>query len=102
MEFFKGVSVEVVYVAVAAAGGGARYLQKYLEEGKFGWSHLLVHLIVSAFSGYMFYQCAVNVLNVPETVVPVLAGMGGWMGVESLKVVETLTKKLFREDKKDE
>lgn len=98
MDDLKNIPLEIIYVSLAALGGVARYLQKYLDEGKFGWQHLIVHIVISAFSGFMFYQFAENVLHISPSMVPVLAGMGGWMGVESLKVVEALVKKLFKKD----
>lgn len=93
-ETAKQVSVEGVYVAVAAAGGIARYLQKYLEEGKFGFRHLIAHTIVSAFSGYMFGEFGLW-LGMGERALFLLVGIGGYMGTESLKVIETIIKKRF-------
>lgn len=78
---------------MAAVGGIARYLHLYLNEGDFAWRHFVAHTFVSAFSGYMFYQFAVNVLGFDDNIIPVVAGLGGWMGVESLKMLETMLKK---------
>ena len=93
MEWFTKLPTEVIYVAVAATGGIARYLQHYLNEGTFTWQHFLAHVFVSSFSGYMFYQFSVNVFGFPETTTAVFAGIGGWMGVEALKMLETIIKK---------
>lgn len=87
------VPTEIVYVAVAAFGGIARYLQFYLMEGAFAWRHFIAHVLVSCFSGYMFFQFATDVLGLGDDVIPVIAGMGGWMGVEALKLLESTIKK---------
>ena len=92
MDFLHKVPTEVIYVAIAAAGGTARYLHVYLNEGKFAWRHFIAHIFISAFSGYMFYQAAVNILGLPESSVAIISGLGGWMGVEALKMLEILIK----------
>lgn len=92
---------EFVYVMIAAIGGTARYLNIYLNEGTFAWRHFIAHVIVSSFSGYMFYHFAVDIMGAPETYISVIAGMGGWMGVEALKMLEIyLKKKLNKTSKK--
>lgn len=92
MDLFSKIPTEMIYVAMAAVGGIARYLQSYLYEGDFAWQHFIAHIIVSAFSGYMFYQFAINILGLSTNVIPIIAGMGGWMGVEALKTIETFLK----------
>lgn len=93
MEVFNKIPTEMIYVAVAAFGGIARYLQFYLNEGAFAWQHFIAHVLVSSFSGYMFFQFASNILNFSDNTIPVIAGLGGWMGVEALKMMEGLLKK---------
>lgn len=93
MEWLTKVPAEIVYVLVAAAGGVARYLQHYLNDGGFTWQHFIAHVIVSSFSGYMFYNFANNVLGFPDNTVAIFAGLGGWMGVEALKMLESIIKK---------
>lgn len=88
-EFVHKVPVEVVYVSVAAAGGLARYLQVYLSSGEFSWRKLVAHLSVSAFSGYMFFKFGLDIVGMPESVAAVVAGMGGWMGADAMKLLET-------------
>lgn len=88
MDFLSKVPAEIIYVAIAAFGGIARYLQFYLNEGAFAWQHFIAHIFVSSFSGYMFYQFATNVLNFPDNTIAIFAGLGGWMGVEALKMAE--------------
>lgn len=93
MEWFTRIPTEIIYVAVAATGGIARYLQHYLNEDKFIWPHFVAHVFVSSFSGYMFYQFAVNIFGFPPSSIAIFAGIGGWMGVEALKMLETVIKK---------
>lgn len=93
MDWLPKIPTEVLYVVVAAIGGMARYLQHYLNEGQFSFRHLMAHLFISAFSGYMFYHCATDILGLPETTIAIFAGIGGWMGVEALKMVETVIKR---------
>lgn len=95
MDLLHKIPTELIYVVMAAVGGIARYLQSYLSEGEFAWHHLLAHTFVSAFSGYMFYQFAFNILHLGQGSLPVVAGLGGWMGVEALKLLETLIRKHF-------
>ena len=92
MEWLTKVPAELLYVVIAAVGGIARYLQHYLSEGTFTWQHFIAHVFVSSFSGYMFYSFAVNVFGFPDSTVAIFAGIGGWMGVEALKMLETLIK----------
>lgn len=93
MEWLHKIPTEVAYVAIAAFGGIARYLQFYLNEGAFAWQHFIAHTLVSSFSGYMFYQFAVNILDFGPNTIPIMAGLGGWMGVEALKMLEAFVKK---------
>lgn len=95
MDLFGKIPTEIMYVIVAAAGGVARYLQHYLNDGGFTWQHFFAHVIVSSFSGYMFYNFASGILNMPNNTVAIFAGLGGWMGVEALKMLESIIKKRF-------
>lgn len=100
MEFIKHSTLEIVYVLLAAFGGMARYLQQYyLDERKFAWRHMFVHMIISAFSGYMFYQFGITMLNLPSEMMPIIAGMGGWMGVSALKFLEDALLKRLKDKK---
>jgi len=92
MEFLNKIPTEVIYVSIAAIGGVARYLNHYLNEGTFAWRHLLAHLIVSSFSGYMFYLFAINILGFPDGSMALISGLGGWLGVEAMKMLETIMK----------
>lgn len=87
---------EILYVSIAAVGGVARYLNLYLMEGQFAWKHFIAHILVSAFSGFMFYQFAVEILGLPNGAMALVSGMGGWMGVEALKMVEIMMKRKLK------
>jgi hypothetical protein len=93
MEPFNKIPAESVYVIIAAAGGITRYLQHYLNEGVFAWKHFTAHVFVSSFSGWMFYLFAIDIFGLPDTTVAIFAGLGGWMGVEALKMIETYIRK---------
>lgn len=76
-----------IYVALAAFGGVARYLYSFIETGAFSVRLFLAHMLVSAFSGYMFAGFAVF-LGVKETALFLFAGIGGFMGTKSLELIE--------------
>jgi len=93
MEFLTKIPTELAYVAVAVIGGIARYLQNYLNNGDFTMRHFCAHVFVSAFSGYMFYQFTIEVLHLPPSISPIVAGLGGWLGVEAMKMIEVSIRK---------
>lgn len=95
MDLFSKLIIppEFAYVTIAAIGGIARYLHTYLNEGDFAWRHFTAHVFVSAFSGYMFYQFAVNIVGLPDNSIAIVSGLGGWMGVEAMKMLEILLRK---------
>jgi hypothetical protein len=97
MEMFTRIPTEIAYVIIAGAGGISRYLQLYLNEGKFAWKHFLAHTFISCFSGYMFYSFGANILDLDSRGMSILAGMGGWMGVEALKLLEAVIKKRYEQ-----
>lgn len=92
MDWFTKIPTEALYVFIAAVGGCARYLQNYIQEDEFSLKHMFAHLFVSAFSGYMFYQFSHSLSILPLNLEPVLAGMGGWMGVAALQFLEKILK----------
>ena len=89
MEWLSKIPPEIAFVMLAAVGGVSRYLFIYLNEGLFAWRHFIAHTIISCFSGYMFFLFGANVLGMEDGGVAILAGMGGWMGVEALKLLES-------------
>lgn len=97
IDLLHKIPTEVVYVSIAAAGGVTRYLQHYLNEGLFAWQHFVAHVFVSSFSGYMFYQFAVNLFGFPSSTIAIFSGLGGWMGVEALKYLEWIIKSKLKD-----
>jgi hypothetical protein len=95
LETFRQFAVELIYVFIEAVGGVARYLQKYLEEGEFNIRHFFAHLFVSAFSGYMFGEFGLWV-GLGDGALFLLVGMGGYMGTETLKLIEGILKQRLK------
>ena len=86
---FSGVA-ELLWVAIAMAGGIARYLDTYLRTGVFPTVGMIVaNAVVSGFSGYMFAQIVTKVA--PEWAV-VAAGVGGYLGTQGIDWVATVIK----------
>lgn len=88
---------EVLYILFAGIGGIAKYLSTYKKDnGKFVFGALIVASITSGFSGYMFALFALSI-QLPESMVFMFAGMGGFMGEYSLRLLgEFITKKWFK------
>lgn len=101
MEMFSKIPTEVAYVFIAAAGGVSRYLFLYLNEGTFAWRHFIAHTFISCFSGYMFFLFGQNIIGLENGGVSILAGMGGWMGVEALKMLESFIRTKYSPNKKE-
>lgn len=80
-------SPELVYTAVASAGGIAKYLNEYIKTDVFNWKFLIANIVVSGFSGYMFASFGLFLgLEIP--VAYSLAGMGGFMGSRAIDFIE--------------
>lgn len=78
---------QIVYVALAAAGGMTRYLYSYIETGRFKFAIFCAHVFVSAFSGFMFAEFG-TFMGVKETGLFLFAGIGGFMGTKALELIE--------------
>lgn len=80
----------IAYILLAAAGGVARYLSRFLITGKFRWAILVAHVFISAFSGLMFAELAMSPwVNVESPhLIAVFAGIGGFMGTKALEYME--------------
>lgn len=87
-EHLNRIPVEAIYVSVAAVGGLTRYLQIYLSYGEFSLRKLSAHMVISAFSGYMFFLFGLNIVGAPESAAAIVAGVGGWMGADAMKALE--------------
>lgn len=85
MNDMKHIPTELFYIGLAIAGGVAKYLSSYKEKhGKFAWGALVVASVISGFSGYMFALFASS-LQLPEQIVFMFAGMGGFLGEYGLR-----------------
>lgn len=83
---------EIVYVALAAIGGLARYLSRFINGEKFSISMLLANFIISGFSGLMFSLFGKS-LGLSSEFLYVLSGVGGFMSTEALKFLAQKIKK---------
>ena len=80
------IPVEVLYAIVATIGGIARYLNAYATGTPFKGGILIAAAFVAGFSGYMFALLGVS-LQMPESVTFIMAGVGGFMGEQTLKLI---------------
>jgi hypothetical protein len=85
---------EVMWAITAVIGGFARHLSLYIRGDKavFRVSMFLANGFVSGFSGYMFAQVMLNLH--PEWVL-VAAGIGGYLGAETLEIIINFFKRKF-------
>lgn len=90
MDFFKSFPIEpaqFVYGVIAICGGIARYLSGYVNgTTQFSFKVFLASIFVSGFSGYMFALVGVS-LALPSTFLFIMAGTGGFMGDQTMKLV---------------
>jgi len=85
--------LELVFVAIAAMGGIARYLSLFLNGEKFRLSMFFANLIVSGFAGLMFALFGRSMAMSLE-MQWVLSGVGGFMGTEAMKFLIAKIKKI--------
>jgi hypothetical protein len=84
---------DLLWVAIAAVGGIARYLDAYLRTGTSPRLGLLfAHAAVSGFSGYMVAQ---TVIRISPDWALVAAGVGGYLGTQGLDWAASVLKKKF-------
>jgi hypothetical protein len=88
------IPVELIYGAIAIAGGIARYLNSYATGTPFKLSIFIASTFVSGFSGYMFALLGTT-MNLPEGFLFIMAGTGGFFGDQTMKLVmERLNKEV--------
>lgn len=75
---------EIIWVAIATAGGVARYLNILLVEKtpEFQVLRLIARAVIGGFSGYMFAQFSNTFINSSWDVFA--AGIGGWLGADGI------------------
>lgn len=78
------VPIEIIWVFVAMIGGVARYLNSYISGQRFKLSIFLASGVVAGFSGYMF-AIAGDSLQLPQGIVHMMAGVGGFFGEQTMK-----------------
>lgn len=90
MDWLKHIPVEpiqFVYGTVAIAGGVARYLNSFANGvGQFKVSIFFASAFVAGFSGWMFAIMGVT-LNMPQGIVFMMAGSGGFFGEQTMKFI---------------
>lgn len=82
----RDIPIELIYGILAIAGGIARYLNSYVTGTPFKFSVLLASAFVAGFSGYMFALVGES-MNLPVPMSHILAGVGGFFGEQTLKLV---------------
>ncbi len=89
MEWIKHLPVEpaqFIYSGIAIGGGVARYLNNYINGKGFTLRIFVASVFVAAFSGYMFNLVGIS-LNLPATFISIMAGVGGFFGEQTMKMV---------------
>lgn len=93
MEPFKQLPIELLVVFIATMGGIARYLNGYTNGVPFRLSVFLASGVVAGFSGWMFALFGQS-LQMPQEMLFVMAGTGGFFGEQTLKyIMESITNK---------
>lgn len=92
MEFLKTLPLELFVVVIAVSGGLARYLSSYTTGTPFRISIFLASGAVAGFTGYIFAIFGAT-MALPDPMLFVMAGIGGFFGEQTMKLVlEAVTK----------
>ena len=82
------ISVEIItqllYGLIAVCGGVARYLNSYANGQPFKLSILAASAFVAGFGGWVFALLGVT-MDMPQNLLWVMAGVGGFFSEQSLK-----------------
>lgn len=93
LDFIKNTPVDFIFVIVATCGGYARYLNGYTNGVPFRFSIFMASGLAAGFSGYMFATLG-QTMALPESMLFVMAGTGGFFGEQTMKyILERVTKK---------
>lgn len=85
-EHLRDIPVQAVYIVVATVGGLARYLNTYVGEKKFSLAIFVASGFVAGFSGLMFALVG-DSLSLPNPMPYIMAGVGGFFGDQTMKLV---------------
>ena len=86
MEFLKTLPIELFVVLIAVYAGFARYLSAYTNGTPFKVSIFLASGAVAGFTGYIFAVFGAT-MALPEPMLFVMAGIGGFFGEQTMKFV---------------
>ncbi|MGF6428220.1 phage holin family protein [Bradyrhizobium elkanii] len=78
--------VQFIYGIVATCGGVARYLTGIADGKAFSLTVFIASAFVAGFSGWMFALLGMS-LNMPQSMVFMMAGTGGFMGEQTMKLI---------------
>jgi hypothetical protein len=90
----SNLNPEFIYVLIAVMGGVARYLYNYINGQKFRLSVFLASAVVAGFSGSMFLLWGIYIGAGPA-LQGVMAGMGGFFGEQTMKLILELWTQRF-------
>jgi len=94
LNMFSKFPIELIFAILAVSGGVARYLNGYANGAPFKFSIFIASIFVAGFSGYMFALLGTS-LSLPQSMLYMMAGTGGFMGEQSIKLImEYLNKKI--------
>lgn len=97
-EHLKDIPVQVVYIVVASVGGLARYLNSYVGDKKFSLAVFVASGFVAGFSGLMFALVG-DSLHLPNPMPYIMAGVGGFFGDQTMKLVLEFASKNLKSDR---
>lgn len=89
--------IEFLYAAIATVGGFARYFNSYVTgQTPFKFSILLASGFMAGFSGLMFALVG-DSMHLPHPMPYILAGVGGFFGEQTMKLImEYASKKVTK------
>lgn len=82
--------LQFIYGAIAVIGGVARYLKGFSDGAPFSLPVFFASAFVSGFSGYMFALVGLS-LALPEPMLFIMAGVGGFFGDQTMKLIYEYT-----------
>lgn len=83
---YLDLPIEFLWGALAIAGGVARYLNGFANGQPFKLSVFIASAFVAGFSGYMFALLGASLHFAPQFIY-IMAGVGGFMGEQTMKLI---------------